>query len=218
MVGCCGCGGFSGCGCGGGQQLCFFFAREGWCKFGDQCRQLHQGPDGTFAGNLTPDQEMAALQNQLAMQQHGMMQSGMQQQPGLPPGDWMCPGCNDHQFARNATCRRCGTPRPSGVGGCAIATNGMPPGQMKQGDWNCPGCGDLQFARNSQCRKCATPKPLIEGGGTSFQPLMGGDWLCPGCGDHQFSRNPQCRKCATPKPGTAGIGILVPPPDRATPY
>eukprot|EP00931_Biecheleriopsis_adriatica_P066566 TRINITY_DN40896_c0_g1_i1.p1 TRINITY_DN40896_c0_g1~~TRINITY_DN40896_c0_g1_i1.p1 ORF type:complete len:307 (+),score=40.82 TRINITY_DN40896_c0_g1_i1:53-973(+) len=34
----------------------------------------------------------------------------------LSPGDWICPGCMDHQFARNVVCRRCGTPRPEGAG------------------------------------------------------------------------------------------------------
>ncbi|CAK0872492.1 unnamed protein product [Prorocentrum cordatum] len=28
-------------------------------------------------------------------------------------GDWNCPACGDHQFARNMQCRKCGTPRPS---------------------------------------------------------------------------------------------------------
>lgn len=27
-------------------------------------------------------------------------------------GDWECPKCNDHQFARNTECRRCGAPKP----------------------------------------------------------------------------------------------------------
>lgn len=25
------------------------------------------------------------------------------------PGDWQCPACGDHNFARNSTCRKCGT-------------------------------------------------------------------------------------------------------------
>jgi len=29
------------------------------------------------------------------------------------PGDWNCPGCGDHQFARNRTCRSCGSMRPA---------------------------------------------------------------------------------------------------------
>jgi len=30
----------------------------------------------------------------------------------LPPGDWMCAQCGDHQFMRNETCRKCGAPKP----------------------------------------------------------------------------------------------------------
>lgn len=36
-------------------------------------------------------------------------------QPMLP-GDWTCPGCGDHQFARNRVCRFCGASRPLGSG------------------------------------------------------------------------------------------------------
>merc|ERR550514_1388224 len=36
--------------------------------------------------------------------------------PNAKPGDWLCPGCGDLQFARNFTCRRCSTPKPSGAG------------------------------------------------------------------------------------------------------
>merc|ERR1712061_26808 len=27
-------------------------------------------------------------------------------------GDWLCPSCSDHQFAKNISCRKCGEPRP----------------------------------------------------------------------------------------------------------
>jgi len=30
----------------------------------------------------------------------------------VPPGDWICASCGDHQFARNTICRSCGAPRP----------------------------------------------------------------------------------------------------------
>eukprot|EP00419_Tripos_fusus_P052239 CAMPEP_0172805772 /NCGR_PEP_ID=MMETSP1075-20121228/5939_1 /TAXON_ID=2916 /ORGANISM="Ceratium fusus, Strain PA161109" /LENGTH=510 /DNA_ID=CAMNT_0013644479 /DNA_START=267 /DNA_END=1799 /DNA_ORIENTATION=+ len=35
--------------------------------------------------------------------------------PAKWPGDWDCPGCNDRQFARNGSCRKCGEPRPLGL-------------------------------------------------------------------------------------------------------
>jgi len=31
---------------------------------------------------------------------------------GIREGDWLCLGCNDHQFARNEVCKRCSAPRP----------------------------------------------------------------------------------------------------------
>jgi len=46
----------------------------------------------------------------------------------LPPGDWLCPGCGDHQFARNDSCRRCHTTKPASAGGdagTAPAAGGM---------------------------------------------------------------------------------------------
>merc|ERR1712194_314484 len=27
-------------------------------------------------------------------------------------GDWLCPQCGDHQFARNSNCRKCGADKP----------------------------------------------------------------------------------------------------------
>lgn len=77
----------------------------------------------------------------------------------MMPGDWNCPNCGDHQFAKNATCRQCGAPNPNG-GGTAWGP-GKPQNKAKKspGDWNCPQCGDHQFARNSTCRKCGTMKP-----------------------------------------------------------
>lgn len=85
----------------------------------------------------------------------------------LRPGDWMCPKCNDHVFARNEHCRRCGTTRPTGADLAAMAAAGtLPPAstatarsEMKPGDWRCPQCKDLVFARNNACRRCGTPRP-----------------------------------------------------------
>jgi inhibitor of KinA sporulation pathway (predicted exonuclease)/predicted RNA-binding Zn-ribbon protein involved in translation (DUF1610 family) len=102
----------------------------------------------------------------------------------IKEGDWICPQCNDHQFARNLSCRRCRAPRPAniGMGGGGMGgghhtpplLSSHPPSfapplpsqgsfsaprQMREGDWNCPQCGDHQFARNTHCRKCQAPRP-----------------------------------------------------------
>lgn len=34
--------------------------------------------------------------------------------PGFKPGDWYCPQCGDHQFAKNTNCRKCGEARQGG--------------------------------------------------------------------------------------------------------
>jgi len=34
----------------------------------------------------------------------------------VPPGDWICQACGDHQFSRNVSCRSCGAPKPDNLG------------------------------------------------------------------------------------------------------
>merc|ERR1719434_531590 len=97
----------------------------------------------------------------------------------MMPGDWMCPRCNDHVFARNSQCRRCGSGK-DGTGelaaGSSLPMGGMGAGgmggmggmgmraqQQLPGDWHCPQCNDLQFARNKQCRMCGAERPLTAG-------------------------------------------------------
>eukprot|EP00930_Biecheleria_cincta_P007387 TRINITY_DN108604_c0_g1_i1.p1 TRINITY_DN108604_c0_g1~~TRINITY_DN108604_c0_g1_i1.p1 ORF type:complete len:277 (+),score=24.94 TRINITY_DN108604_c0_g1_i1:44-832(+) len=117
---------------------------------------------------------------------------------GVKEGDWICPFCGDHQFARNWACRQCGIPKSSV--------------SMLAGDWICSRCGDHQFARNSKCKMCSAPKPRCQwcwqGKCWTHGEVKAGDWLCPGCGDHQFERNMLCRKCNTPKPAD-GIGVVI---------
>jgi len=77
------------------------------------------------------------------------------------PGDWDCPECNDHQFARNSHCRKCGAVKPGGQSE-GEAPQQQPPRrrfqEFKRGDWSCMVCGDHQYARNTQCRRCGSPK------------------------------------------------------------
>jgi len=37
-------------------------------------------------------------------------------QVAVPPGDWICNNCGDHQFSRNETCRKCGATKPQSAG------------------------------------------------------------------------------------------------------
>lgn len=126
------------------------------------CRQCGT-PKPADAGHATGS--MPGLPN---ISNLSMMQS-LAPKRNVEPGDWFCPGCGDHQFSRNASCRKCGTPKPNdagndtsnvpGIPGKGIPGKGKGKGSVEPGDWFCPGCGDHQFNRNRACRKCGTPKP-----------------------------------------------------------
>merc|ERR1740121_2237437 len=169
------------------------------------------GPDGSCKGTayvnfLEKESSMAAVQTLNGY----MLPSGQQltvmlseqvdaRQGGGMPGDWKCPSCGDLNFARNVSCRKCGTPNPDPKEFQGTFTAGP-------GDWTCPNCADFNFARNASCRKCGTPNPdpsaaLQERYG---KPSMPGDWNCPSCGDLNFARNMACRKCGTPNPSPTG--------------
>jgi len=72
------------------DQLCPFFA-QGRCRFGDQCFQSHAQP-ALFGAKGAKGQFLA--------------------------GDWECPTCKTHNFAKNESCfnKECGTKRPQGKG------------------------------------------------------------------------------------------------------
>ncbi|CAE8617506.1 unnamed protein product [Polarella glacialis] len=100
---------------------------------------------------------------------------------GFKEGDWNCDECGDHQFARNATCRKCGAPKP---------------GEAEDDE------GDREGSRTSRGgdrhREPASRTPVRDRG------MKEGDWNCDECGDHQFAKNTACRKCGAPRPGEGG--------------
>jgi len=120
------------------------------------------------------------------------------------PGDWICPHCQDHVFARNVSCRKCGAARPehdavpSGVAAAAV---------MKPGDWTCPSCHDLVFARNKACRRCGAARPstgaprhtiyAVPCGVMAAARIETGAWSCPTCQDVVFAFRTSCRRCGT---------------------
>eukprot|EP00123_Amoebidium_parasiticum_P017634 comp23924_c0_seq1/m.42232 comp23924_c0_seq1/g.42232 ORF comp23924_c0_seq1/g.42232 comp23924_c0_seq1/m.42232 type:complete len:245 (-) comp23924_c0_seq1:558-1292(-) len=135
------------------------------------------------------------------------------------PGDWICPtpNCQNHNFARQTACRRCGSMRPAE--GVAIPPN------FRAGDWICPACTNHNFARNATCRRCgsgnvpAPPQAMPQGPmpGMPMAPAMGGppargplppafrpgDWMCNACNAHNFSSRSTCRECEAAKPADA---------------
>mmetsp|Transcript_9403 Transcript_9403/g.15180 ORF Transcript_9403/g.15180 Transcript_9403/m.15180 type:complete len:384 (+) Transcript_9403:53-1204(+) len=132
------------------------------------------------------------------------------------PGDWYCPGCNDLQFARNAECRRCGTPKNASAGGSVGKGGGARMGGAA-GYGGCVGFEPVFFAPAEYGRGGFGPA-MMKGGGCFGPPMMmacgggggggrPGDWFCPSCGDVQYARNAVCRNCGTPKPAVGGIGM-----------
>lgn len=158
--------------------------------------------------------------------------------PNFRPGDWMCPNCSNHVYARNPSCPKCSTPKPEGAEAAAAVMMsqmaGMGHPNFKPGDWLCSSCNNHVFAKHPACPKCGATKPEgaeaasmatmgMGGGGVQFLSGTGftpkpGDWECPSCGDLQFARNMACRKCNAPRPeGAGGSSQVAQPGDWACP-
>jgi hypothetical protein len=69
------------------------------------------------------------------------------------PGDWMCPSCNNHNYADKVACNKCGNPKA--VGAQAFGA----PGQARPGDWMCPSCNNHNYASKAACNRCGGAKP-----------------------------------------------------------
>jgi len=68
-----------------------------------------------------------------------------QPRPQLRPGDWFCPGCETHNFARRDACMKCHAARPAP--------------RLRPGDWVCAGCKAHNFARRQTCHQCRGARP-----------------------------------------------------------
>lgn len=88
----------------------------------------------------------------------------------LREGDWLCPGCQGHNFSNKIACFTCRMPRtPSSLSAYASSSNIVPrenvagkvtraPAVMP-GDWTCPTCNENVFKKRHRCYKCSTSKP-----------------------------------------------------------
>ena len=87
-----------------GWQLCKFFA-QGECKKGEMCDFVHHRPErGTGA---RPREASEGRQPESGEKSQRNMIDNMR------PGDWMCPSCNNHNYASRDVCGRCKqVPRP----------------------------------------------------------------------------------------------------------
>jgi len=128
----------------------------------------------------------------------------------MRPGDWICPGCSNHNYASRAACYRCQLPKHTavvwggsanggntqlaGIGGMGAAavvsmSGGTPTNSaassggidMRPGDWLCQVCSNHNYASKQACNRCATPKGLTTAA-HGVKQLRPGDWLCDGPG------------------------------------
>ncbi|KAI7849621.1 hypothetical protein BDC45DRAFT_520023 [Circinella umbellata] len=71
-------------------------------------------------------------------------------------GDWICTGCNTHNFASRQHCLFCNSMRTN------MSPSTIPTGistSVKPGDWICQGegCGFHNFAKRTHCARCGAP-------------------------------------------------------------
>lgn len=91
------------------------------------------------------------------------------------PGDWICPSCNNHNYASRTSCNRCQAFKPENAQAPAQAnlfgSNYSLPGagqssvgKMRPGDWLCPACNNHNYASRAKCNRCQASKPESAGG------------------------------------------------------
>eukprot|EP00747_Dinoflagellata_sp_TGD_P100800 gnl/TRDRNA2_/TRDRNA2_168145_c0_seq3.p1 gnl/TRDRNA2_/TRDRNA2_168145_c0~~gnl/TRDRNA2_/TRDRNA2_168145_c0_seq3.p1 ORF type:complete len:184 (+),score=40.75 gnl/TRDRNA2_/TRDRNA2_168145_c0_seq3:80-631(+) len=71
------------------------------------------------------------------------------QKSGMRAGDWLCPTCQNHNYADKVKCNRCKAPK----GDVVVHTD-----DMAKGDWLCSKCYNHNYADKERCNKCQMPK------------------------------------------------------------
>ncbi|XP_068634655.1 ranBP2-type zinc finger protein At1g67325-like isoform X2 [Aristolochia californica] len=79
---------------------------------------------------------------------------------GLSEGDWICPKCDNVNFAFRTTCnmKKCGAPKPT-VG--SNSSSGNKDSSAPEGSWTCIKCGNLNYPFRTVCNRkgCTNEKP-----------------------------------------------------------
>merc|ERR1719277_2323859 len=131
----------------------------------------------------------------------------------MKAGDWICPGCGDHQFARNSICKMCSTPKPELD--LDNVCKGIPPVDHSEIDMFQQMNGieqhaiekikalDPRLARFviSKDLSDARDKTAVTMGRCQINmKIQKGDWICPSCYDHVYAKKAACQLCSTPRP------------------
>ncbi|KRW98529.1 hypothetical protein PPERSA_00126 [Pseudocohnilembus persalinus] len=96
-------------------------------------------------------------------------------------GDWHCPKCKMHNFARNTRCFQCKEQKKA-----------QENKTFKQGDWYCNQCKYHNFASRNYCYQCDAKKVQVK---KRFED----DWTCEKCNCKNFAKRQQCFDCNGPR-------------------
>merc|ERR1712187_492821 len=132
----------------------------------------------------------------------------------MKAGDWTCPSCGDHQFARNLVCKMCNTPRPGGPDLDDVCKS-IEPADASEVDQFAAMYGveahgveklktiDPRLARAAISKDMTGVNDAtgtIIGRCKKYMTMQKGDWICPACFDIQFAKKTECSSCSNPRP------------------
>lgn len=106
-------------------------------------------------------------------------------------GDWLCSGCNGHNFRSRESCFACGMSRAPTTAGAA--------------SWVCSSCHASNSVSSTSCCICGTAarsaeSPPPQSPSEGVHGTRGhNDWDCPSCGYSNFESRLKCKKCGTAK-------------------
>ena len=120
----------------------------------------------------------------------------------MKPGDWMCPKCNNHNFASKNVCNRsnCDEPKPSG--GDRRSQGRSSWGDRRGGDRR---GGDRRGGdHRDQRRSSWGDRRGGERKDRNQSEAREGDWTCKQCGNSNFAFRTECNRCGRNKDGSGG--------------
>mmetsp|Transcript_42592 Transcript_42592/g.90130 ORF Transcript_42592/g.90130 Transcript_42592/m.90130 type:complete len:444 (-) Transcript_42592:59-1390(-) len=146
-------------------------------------------------------------------------------QPPVPSktGEWVCPSCNNLNFASRLACNRCKLDKQTAV----TMQVQVRSGNGHPDEWTCPSCHNLNFASRLACNRCQLDKGAAmsmaeyatsqQSGGsvpklTAAPGNLGlnradkvqgdgrpGEWICPACSNLNFECRTSCNRCKIDK-------------------